>query len=159
MFSLICVWKNVWVNNREADDLRRYRAHYDVSVMIIIIVMSHEHHGVSIHRQRDRSFNSLSRLTTKKTANSCSTYPFSLQKSFHVITPLCLAIFRVSRWIRSRHTPCRDPYLMRVLSPSEWNSRLQSSPVFQWTTSRILISRDWAASVIRNACEHNHFCD
>ena len=33
MFSLICVWINNWVNNREAGDLRRYRAHYDVSVI------------------------------------------------------------------------------------------------------------------------------
>ena len=30
---LICVWINGWVNNREADDLRRYRAHYDITVM------------------------------------------------------------------------------------------------------------------------------
>ena len=34
MFSLICVWINGWVNNREAGDLRRYRAHYDVIVML-----------------------------------------------------------------------------------------------------------------------------
>ena len=33
IFSLICVWIKGWVNNREADNLRRYRAHYDVSVM------------------------------------------------------------------------------------------------------------------------------
>ena len=33
MFSLIRVWINDWVNNREAGDLRRYRAHYDVIVM------------------------------------------------------------------------------------------------------------------------------
>ena len=33
MFSLICVWINGWVNNCEAGDLRRYRAHYDVIVM------------------------------------------------------------------------------------------------------------------------------
>ena len=33
MFSLICVWINGWVNDREAGDLRRYRAHYDVTVM------------------------------------------------------------------------------------------------------------------------------
>ena len=33
IFSLICVWINGWVNIREAGDLRRYRAHYDVSVM------------------------------------------------------------------------------------------------------------------------------
>ena len=33
MFSLICVWINGWVNNGEAGDLRRYRVHYDVSVL------------------------------------------------------------------------------------------------------------------------------
>ena len=33
MFSLICVWKNGLVNTREAGDLIRYRAHYDVIVM------------------------------------------------------------------------------------------------------------------------------
>ena len=33
MFSLICVWINTWVNNREAGDLRRYHAHCDVTVM------------------------------------------------------------------------------------------------------------------------------
>ena len=33
MFSLICAWINRRVNNREAGDLRRYRAHYDVIVM------------------------------------------------------------------------------------------------------------------------------
>ena len=36
MFSLICVWINGWVNNRQAGDLRRYRVHYDVIVMIQI---------------------------------------------------------------------------------------------------------------------------
>ena len=33
MFSLICVWINGWVNNREAGDLRCHRGHYDVNVM------------------------------------------------------------------------------------------------------------------------------
>ena len=32
MFSLICTRINGWVNNGEAGDLRRYRAHYDVTV-------------------------------------------------------------------------------------------------------------------------------
>ena len=37
MFALICVWINGWVvNNREAGDLRRHRAHYDVIVMVVI---------------------------------------------------------------------------------------------------------------------------
>ena len=34
MFSLICVRINGWVNNGEAGDLRGYRAHYDVIVML-----------------------------------------------------------------------------------------------------------------------------
>ena len=33
MFSLICAWINGWVNNGEAGDLRRYGAHYNVTVM------------------------------------------------------------------------------------------------------------------------------
>ena len=32
-FSSICAWINNWVNNREAGDLRRHRAHNDVIVM------------------------------------------------------------------------------------------------------------------------------
>ena len=34
MCSLICAWTNGWVNNRDTTaDLRRHRAHYDVTVM------------------------------------------------------------------------------------------------------------------------------
>ena len=40
MFSLIYAWTNSWVYNREADDLRRHRAHYDVIVMESV---EHEH--------------------------------------------------------------------------------------------------------------------
>ena len=34
MFSLICIWINGLENNREAGDLRRHRAHYDVIVVL-----------------------------------------------------------------------------------------------------------------------------
>ena len=34
MFTLICARIKGWVNNREAGDLRRYHAHYDIIVMI-----------------------------------------------------------------------------------------------------------------------------
>ena len=33
MFSLVCAWTNGFVSNRDAGDLRRHRAHYDVTVM------------------------------------------------------------------------------------------------------------------------------
>ena len=49
MFSLICVWINGWVNNREAGDLRRYRAHHDITVMMVLsqwsFLLSFEHHN------------------------------------------------------------------------------------------------------------------
>ena len=35
MFSSIYVWINDWVNYREAGDLRSYRTHYDVMVMVL----------------------------------------------------------------------------------------------------------------------------
>ena len=35
IFSLICARISGWVNNREAGDLRRHRAHYDVIVMFL----------------------------------------------------------------------------------------------------------------------------
>ena len=37
MFSLICAWTNGWASNRDAGDLRRHRAHYDVNVMGILM--------------------------------------------------------------------------------------------------------------------------
>ena len=33
VFSLVCAWTNGWINNRDAGDLRRQCAHYDVTVM------------------------------------------------------------------------------------------------------------------------------
>ena len=40
MFSLICAWINGLVNNRETVDLRRHRAHYDVTLMTRVTVES-----------------------------------------------------------------------------------------------------------------------
>ena len=40
MFSLIYVWINGWANNREAGDLRRCIAHYDVTVINITTELS-----------------------------------------------------------------------------------------------------------------------
>ena len=39
IFSLICAWTNGWVNNHDAGDFRRHRAHYDVTVMWCRIVI------------------------------------------------------------------------------------------------------------------------
>ena len=43
MFSLICTRINGWVNNGEAGDLRRHRAHYDITVMGIHVLHYFSH--------------------------------------------------------------------------------------------------------------------
>ena len=53
IFSLICSWINDWVNNREADDLRRHRAHYDV----IIFDRMYYHNISHIRRTKSESLN------------------------------------------------------------------------------------------------------
>ena len=35
MFCSICAWTSGWANNRGVGDLRRHRAHYDVTVMFV----------------------------------------------------------------------------------------------------------------------------
>ena len=47
MFSLICCI-NGSVNNSEAGDLRRHRAHYDVSVMQSCNISNHEHSKIQM---------------------------------------------------------------------------------------------------------------
>ena len=41
ILSLVCAWINDWVNNGQAGDLRRHRAHYDVIVMMYSILCVH----------------------------------------------------------------------------------------------------------------------
>ena len=66
MFSLICVWINGWVNNREAGDLRRYRTHYDVIVMRFLTCRLMTKHWTPVcfkfmgnRRRRCRSFSTM----------------------------------------------------------------------------------------------------
>ena len=48
-FSLICVWTNSWINNGEAGDLRRYRAHYDLILMLTHCIKCLNHCGLLTH--------------------------------------------------------------------------------------------------------------
>ena len=48
MFSLICVWINGWVNNREAGDLRRHSGHYDVNVMTSLTLHQAKNNDCSV---------------------------------------------------------------------------------------------------------------
>ena len=78
VFSLIYAWINDGVNNREAGDLRRHRAHYDVNVMML------ERVKISTKPQRKLNiknsvtlwlFDCLFRLKTMKTSKLWITDP------------------------------------------------------------------------------------
>ena len=85
MFSLICAWTNGWANNREAGDLKRHRAHYNVIVMSMILgdvlawqhitVTSYKHHDVSNHWRLLCLLNRLFRRASKKTSKYRLTGP------------------------------------------------------------------------------------
>ena len=90
MFSLIWAWINGWINNHQAGDLRRYRAHYDVIVVKRQVIPyysdvtwaperlrspeTRRYTGLQIpsvlphHRQLDCMAHSLSRPISKETA-------------------------------------------------------------------------------------------
>ena len=40
MLSLICARSDGWINNRDADDLRRHHVHYDPTAMIVSAIKS-----------------------------------------------------------------------------------------------------------------------
>ena len=56
MFSLIWAWINGWVNNGEAGELRRHRAHYDVTVMIRISLQPLPFWGLFPHTSGRRQY-------------------------------------------------------------------------------------------------------
>ena len=49
VFSLICAWTNGLINNRNAGDLRRHRAHYDVTLMIEFVHPWFKEYNVVVH--------------------------------------------------------------------------------------------------------------
>ena len=87
IFSLICVWINGWVNNREVGNLRRYRAHYDVIVMLLVktvgLTIALEQHRITnimdiwevIKHQNNARFNDL-----------CAPHPIQYTYSFIIIS-------------------------------------------------------------------------
>ena len=77
IFSLICVWKNGWVNNGEAGDLRRYRAHYDVTVMALDILQSCNKPSIDMVLQK---------LSEWLTASAIDTEDYAIHISRVIIT-------------------------------------------------------------------------
>ena len=89
MFSLICVWINGWVNNREAGDLRRHRAHYDVIVMITLVIwITHWHHIYRITATKQNMLQRGRGLTTREQRPSGGR-PFDIDLSIRSMYSRC----------------------------------------------------------------------
>ena len=90
-FSLICVWINGWVNNREAGDLRRYRAHYDVIVMVYLkhqpCISDGHHRSVQIYTQDITRTLLFPRAWKKSFWSACGVHerPNNITVAYHVV--------------------------------------------------------------------------
>ena len=70
IFSLIYAWTNSWADNRDADDLRRHRTHYEVTVMPPLAGKSTKMTSICVDFSRLRSLYSSSAGTAQTTENS-----------------------------------------------------------------------------------------
>ena len=84
MFSLICAWINGWVNNYQDDDLRRHRAHYDVTVMEISIFKS----------MSRRIFKPVFWLTGNTSTNQSLFWVFKWNFGYHGLWSVLLTVLR-----------------------------------------------------------------
>ena len=51
LFSFICAWTNGWINNRDAEDFSRHRAHLDVTVFFRPNINRKLFYNVWVYRQ------------------------------------------------------------------------------------------------------------
>ena len=122
MFSLICAWINGWVNNGEAGDLRRHRAHYDVTVMR------------AIHKWRDVVNYALIMLKKKP-------------DSFGIVTSICGTrdtIYQVSyQWCHKSHCGQSGVACISLLG-LQWGTWQNISKELFHTTDDIGLHLFWA---------------
>ena len=87
-FLFICAWINVWVNNSEAVDLRRHRAHYNAIVMNGILQSYFAGYGATISLTK-RIQTSTSNTTPPPTLSTypTHTHPHPTHPHTHPTTP------------------------------------------------------------------------
>ena len=117
-FLLICAWINAWVNNREAGDLKRHCAHYDVIVMSSI-ENTYLYHIFKVIFDLDSStsFFSYVELSLWKDEPGSTKEPSGLPTSQPFSSTICLravcAIWCVYHYgtlsLKSRHGCCWCP--------------------------------------------------
>ena len=120
MFPLICVWINDWVNNREAGDLRRYRAHYDVMVM----------KGSPRWRPFMWAF---FRLLTLCEGNPLVSEAFHTQRSSNTVFDVYFEVSLMSRWTNSQFVGYLSTgWLCYSSNTSSILYRFSHNPIWQW---------------------------
>ena len=102
MFSLICAWLNGWVNNREAGDLRRHRAHYDVTVMVPQLCMAPmPNYSWDARSESPHLGTLLPNHRWQNTHGHCQVKAHSWgQDRFHFLAPCALLIVLIYRFLQ-----------------------------------------------------------
>ena len=104
MFSFICVRLNGWVNNCKAGDFRRYRAHYDVTIIIrlflvcsfilgyviIILTVKFETTSLSSWKEIFKSILTESGTKLNQTVALCNAYSYILP----ILVVTALSVFK-----------------------------------------------------------------
>ena len=106
MFSLIFPWINGWVNNREAGDLRRNCAHYDVTVMSSLKVISR---SGSLRSGGARSLNELQWFNKDETLLRWS-------PSNAPVFPATVAYYIISCWVYIVHGAYFTPEVSYIVT-------------------------------------------
>ena len=93
MFYLIRTWINAWVNNREAGDLIRHRAHYDV---ILMRPVSAYQKILKLCCVTDEKLITMAWCGSKRESINGGNYPYDLIYNIYfsssLFSPLCAAI-------------------------------------------------------------------
>ena len=154
IFSLICVWINGWINNREAGDLRRCRAHCDVTVMVLcccsyVLFSNGPYVSWTIIVQGLYIGN---RTVLGISSSSCLVFFISLQRliSITVRSLYVIIMLDLNRWTIS--FPWNIRYLQECLKKVAEMSLL-SNKQFGFSIHMILYRTDEASSEILNTDE------
>ena len=101
MFSLICVWINNWVNKRETGDLRSYRAHCDVTVMVFgahKMFGLNEYLGAKCQCYLQKESSMLYRLNTVLFVDSTETDLYTYKPCSFMLWTCCSKVMQTSTY-------------------------------------------------------------
>ena len=115
MFSLICAWINGWVNNRKAGDLKRHRAHYDVTTMIAAGICPHLHFNTLRSRQNYRHFQDIFKYIFLNKNIWIST-EISPKLVPHGPIDNIPVLVQIMVWRRPGDKPLSEPMMVRLLT-------------------------------------------